>query len=145
MVCLLIPTFNPGFMGNVSSNTLFLLEAVCEEYLFLDQAVANLDNSMDSILTDSIETSVLDSSFDELDVVTSLVSSGFLHSVLLLKLLKHSLLLVSDVLGYGSRLWHFIPVCLWPPRCQHLNCFDILLVTQYHLGSSFQHHQITSP
>ena len=47
---------------------------------FLDQAVADFKQGLDSILTDSLETPELDTSLDEPDVITSSVS-GFLHLV----------------------------------------------------------------
>ena len=50
-------------------------------YAFLDQAVADFEQGLDSILSDSLETPELDTSLDESDVITSLVSSGFLHLV----------------------------------------------------------------
>ena len=50
-------------------------------FAFLDQAVANFEQGLDSILTDSLKTPELDASLDEPDVITSSVSSGFLHSV----------------------------------------------------------------
>ena len=68
----------PGFMGKVSSLHHFLLEPGCEDYSFLDQVVADFEHFMDSILYDSIDTPELDTSFDEPDVITSSVSSGFL-------------------------------------------------------------------
>ena len=72
----------PGFTGNVSSLTHFPLEPGCEDYAFLDQAVADFKQGLDSTLTDSLETLELDTSLDECDAVTSSsVSSGFLHSV----------------------------------------------------------------
>ena len=40
-----------------------------------------LEQGLDSILTDSLETLELDTSLDEPDVITSSVSSGFLCSV----------------------------------------------------------------
>ena len=49
--------------------------------LFLDQAVADFEQGLDSILTDSLETPEMDTYLDEPDVITSLVSYGFLHSV----------------------------------------------------------------
>ena len=76
----------PGFTGKVSSITHFPLEPWCEDYSFLDQAVADFEQVLDSILTDSIKTPKLDTSFDELYVITSSVSSGFLHSVKVFKL-----------------------------------------------------------
>ena len=71
----------PGFTGKVSSLTCLPLEPGCEDYAFLDQAVADFEQGLDSILTDSLETPELDTSLDEPDVITSAVSSRFLHSV----------------------------------------------------------------
>ena len=71
----------PGFTGKGSSLTYFPLEPGCEDYAFLDQAVADFEQGLDSILTDSLETPELDTSLDEPDAITSSVSSGFLHSV----------------------------------------------------------------
>ena len=71
----------PGFTGKVSSLTHFPLEPGCEDYAFLDQAVADFEQGLDSILTDSLETMELDTSLEEPDAITSSVSSGFLHSV----------------------------------------------------------------
>ena len=71
-----------GFTGKMSSLTHFLLEPGCEDYAFLEQAVADFEQGLDSILTDSLETSELDTSLEEPDAVTSSsVSSGFLHLV----------------------------------------------------------------
>ena len=67
----------PGFTGKVLSLTHFPLEPGCEDYAFLDQAVADCEQGLDSILTDSLETLELDTSLDEPDVITSSVSSGF--------------------------------------------------------------------
>ena len=71
----------PGFTGKVSSLTHFPLEPGCEDYAFLDQAVADLEQGLDSILNDSLETPELDTSLEEPDAITSSVSSGFLHLV----------------------------------------------------------------
>ena len=71
----------PGFTGKVPSLTHFPLEPGCEDYAFLDQAVADFEQGLDSILTDSLETLELDTSLEEPDVITSSASSGFLHSV----------------------------------------------------------------
>ena len=71
----------PRFTGKVSSLTHFPLETGCEDYAFLDQAVADFKQGLDSILTDSLETLDLDTSLQESDAITSSVSSGFLHSV----------------------------------------------------------------
>ena len=43
--------------------------------------MADFEQSLDSILTDSLETPESDASLDEPDAITSSVSSGFLHSV----------------------------------------------------------------
>ena len=71
----------PGFTGKVSSLTHFPLEPGCEDYAFLDQAVADFEQGMDSILTDSLKTLELDTSLEEPDAITSSVFSGFLHLV----------------------------------------------------------------
>ena len=73
----LIPTFFPGFTGRVSSLTHFLQELGCEDYSFLDQAVADFEQGLDSILTNSLETPELEYSLDEPDAIPSSVSSGF--------------------------------------------------------------------
>ena len=69
------------FTGEVSSLTHFPLKPGCENYSFLDQAVAHIDYGLDSILTDSIKTPELDTSLDEPDAIKSSVSSGLLHLV----------------------------------------------------------------
>ena len=66
----------PRFTGKVSSLTHIPLEPGCEDYAFLDQAVADFEQCLDSILTDSLETLELDTSLDKPDVITSSVSSG---------------------------------------------------------------------
>ena len=71
----------PGITGKVSSLTHFPLESGCEDYSFLDQAMADFEQGLDSILTDCLETPELDTSLVEPDAITSSVSSGFLHSV----------------------------------------------------------------
>ena len=68
----------PGFTGKVSSLTNFPLEPGCEDYAFLDQAVADFKQGLVSILTDSLETRELDPSLDEPDVITYSVFSGLL-------------------------------------------------------------------
>ena len=70
----------PGFMGMVSSLNHFPLEPGCKDYSFLDQGVAEFEQGLDSILTDSIERLELATSMDELGVFTSSISSGSLHS-----------------------------------------------------------------
>ena len=71
----------PGFTGKVSSLTHLPLEPGCEDYAFLDQAVADFEQGLDSILTDSLKTPESDTSLDETDAITFSVSSGFLHLV----------------------------------------------------------------
>ena len=71
----------PQFTGKVWSLSHFPMEPGCEDYSFLDQAVADFKQGLDSIFTDSIETSELDTSLDELNAITSSVSFGFLHLV----------------------------------------------------------------
>ena len=71
----------PGFTGKVSSLTDFCLELGCEDYSFLDQAVADFEQGLDSILIDPPETPEWDTSLDEPDAITSSISSGFLCSV----------------------------------------------------------------
>ena len=71
----------PGFTGKVSSLTHFPLEPGCEGCAILDQAVADFEQGLDSILTDSLETPELDTSLEDPDAITSSVSSGFLYSV----------------------------------------------------------------
>ena len=69
----------PVFTGKVSSLTHFPLEPGSEDYAFLDQAVADFEQGLDSILTDSLKTPELDTSLDEPDaIMSSSVSSGFL-------------------------------------------------------------------
>ena len=50
----------PGFTGQVSSFTHFQLELGCEDYSFLDQAVVDFEQGVDSIHTDSINMLELD-------------------------------------------------------------------------------------
>ena len=71
----------PGFTAKVSSLTHFPLEPGCEDYAFLDQAVADFEQGLDSILTDSLEILELDTSLEEPGAIISSVSSGFLHLV----------------------------------------------------------------
>ena len=50
----------PEFTGKISSLTHFPLEQGCEDYSFLDKAVPDFEQGLDSIFTDSIETPELD-------------------------------------------------------------------------------------
>ena len=54
----------PGFKGKMSTLTHFSLGLDCNDYSFLDQAVVDLEQGLDSILIDSINTSHLDASLD---------------------------------------------------------------------------------
>ena len=67
----------PGLTGKVSSLTHFPLEPGCDDYSFLDQAVAVFEQGLDSILANSLKTPELDTSLEEPDFMSS-VSSGFL-------------------------------------------------------------------
>ena len=71
----------PGFIGKVSSLMHFPLELGCEDYSFPDQTMADFEQGLDSIFTDSLETPKLDASLDEPDAIPFLVSSGFLHLI----------------------------------------------------------------
>ena len=92
----------PGFTGKVSSLTHFPLEPRCEDYAFLDQAVADFKHGLDSILTDSLETLELDTSLEEPDAITSSVSSGFLH---LVSTLSDNSKLQLDPTIWTHKLW----------------------------------------
>ena len=67
----------PGFTGKVSSLIHFPLEPGCEDYAFLDQAVADFEQGLDSILTDSLETPELDTSLEEPDALPLQSLLGF--------------------------------------------------------------------
>ena len=84
LVCRAVVAYShiyPGFTGKVSSLTYFPLEPVCEDYSFLDQAMTDFEQGLDSILADSLETPELDTFLDEPDAISSSVSCGFLHLV----------------------------------------------------------------
>ena len=134
----------PGFTGKVSSLTHFPLEPGCEDYVFLDQAVADFKQGLDCILTDSLKMPELDTSLEEPDAITS--SSGFLHSVNTLSDNSKPQLTPSiHTLNCGARLGLFLPLCLWLPRCQHLNSSVTFLATLQPLDYGPLLHQITSP
>ena len=60
-------------------------------------------------------------------------------------ILSHSLFLAFKLINCGARLGLFLPLCLWLPRCQHLNwCITFLAILQL-LDSRPLLHQITSP
>ena len=112
----------PGFIGKMSLLTHFLQGPGCEDYSFLHQAVSDFEQGMDFILTNSIETPELDMFLDESDAIASSVSSGFLHLVSTLSdNSKLQLLLALGLINCGASLGPFLHLCLWLPRCQHLN------------------------
>ena len=137
----------PGFIGKVSSLTHFPLEPQCEDYAFIDQAVVDFEQGLDSILTDSLETPELDTSLEEPDAVTfSSVSSGFLCSVSALSDNSKPQLAPSI---HTCKLWcqarALLALCLWLPRFQHLNWSVTFLATLQPLDSGSLLHLITSP
>ena len=112
----------PGFTGKVSSLTHFPLEPGCEGYAFLDQAVADFEQGLDSILTDSLETPKLIlpwRSLIQLHLQSLLGFSTQLVPFLIIP--SNSLLLPFGLVNCEARLGLFLPLCLWLPRCQHLN------------------------
>ena len=72
------PHIYPGFTGKALSLTHFPLEPGCEDYFFLDQVVADFEQGLCSILTDSIKTPELDTSLNEPHAITSSASAEFL-------------------------------------------------------------------
>ena len=107
----------------MSSLTHFPLEPGREDYTFLDQAVADFKEGLYSILTDSLETLELDTSLEEPDAIFCLQSVlGFSTQLVpFLIIVSCSLLLAFELINCGARLGLFLPLCLWLPRCQHLN------------------------
>ena len=121
------------------------LEPGCEDYSFLDQAVTDFEQGLDSILTDFINIPELDTSFEEPNIIISSVSLGsYTQLVPFLILLNHSLLVASNVANYGASLEHYFCLCHLQARCQLLNWYDIFPAIQWHLVSSLLHHWITS-
>ena len=112
----------PAFMGKVSSLTHFMLESGCEDYSFLDQAVADFEQGLDSTITNSVKTLELDASFEESCGVPSSVSSGFLYMVSTISDAS-KLQLAPSIKSHKlwCRLEHYFCLCLWQTRCQHLN------------------------
>ena len=92
----------PRFIGKVSTLAHFPLELRYEDDVFLDQSFKESEHGLDSFLTNSIKTLVLAASFNESDVITSLVSSRFLCLVSTsLITLNHS---CSKLQNYGAKL-----------------------------------------
>ena len=91
LMCLLAP----GLQVRCHLNPTFPWNQGVRIMGFLDQAVADFKQGLDSILTDSLETLALDTSLDEPDaIMSSSVSAGFLSTqfVPLLIILSHSFL-----------------------------------------------------
>ena len=63
------------------SLTHFPMEPGCEDYSFLDQALADFEQGLDSIPSNSFVTPEWDTSLDEPDAITSSLSYGVLCSV----------------------------------------------------------------
>ena len=112
----------PGFTGKVSSLTHFPLEPGCEDYSFLGPAVADFEQGLDFILSDSLETLELETSLDSLMLLHLQSLLGFSTWLLFfLIIVNHSLLLTLGLGSCGAGLGLFLHLCLWLPRCQHLN------------------------
>ena len=112
----------PWFTGKVLSLIHFPLEPSCEDYFFLDKAVANFEQGLDSILTDSLKTYNWTHPWIRLMLLhlqSLLAFSAWL--VLFLIILNCSLLLALGLINCGARLGPFLHLCLWLPRCQHPN------------------------
>ena len=130
-------------MGQVSTLTHLPFKPICEDYHFLDQVVKDFKYNLDSILEDSIHTLELGASFDEADVVPSSVSSLFLHSVLFLIFLDFSLLLASNLINHGARLWLCFFLYHRQVKCQLQSCFITLPVIQLPLAPGLVCHLIS--
>ena len=108
---LLVHNIYPAFMVKVPSLTHLPLEPGCEDYSFLDQAVAAFEQGMDSILTNSIETAEIDRCFDKPDVITSSVYSGFICLVYIVSFTSKSKLTPSI---RSHKLWCQARAFLFP-------------------------------
>ena len=123
----LMSVLTPGLQSGLLLIPTFILHSQvrCHHgatFPFLNQTVADFEQGLDSILADSIETPELNTFLDEPDAVTSSVSSWFsTWFVLFLILLNHSLPLGYGFVNCGARLGCFLQLCLWLPRCWHLN------------------------
>ena len=145
--CVAYSHIYPGFTDKVSWLTHFPLEPGCEDYSFLDQAVADFEQGLDSIVTDSIKTPELDTSLDEPYTITSSVSFGFLCSVSTIS--DTSKLQLVARIGC-HKLWYqaralLAPVPLATNMSASVNLYATSLVTLQPLDSGLLHHQITSP
>ena len=91
------------------------MEPWCEDYAFLDQAVADFEQGLDSILTDSLKTLELDTPWMNLMLLHLLQSLlGFSTQLVpFLIILSNSLLLAFKLVNCGARLGLFLgPVSL---------------------------------
>ena len=114
--------------------------------LFLfDQAVADFEQGLTSILTDSVVTPELDASFEEPDGIASLVSSGFLPSVSTISVAS-KLQLAPSIKSH--KLWCQATALPLPvPMAEEISASKLIQyfpVIQQQLGSSLLHHLITS-
>ena len=112
----------PGFTGKVSSLTHFPLEPGCEDYAFLDQAVVdfNKDWTPSSLMySRPWNWTLCWRSLMPLHLQSLLGFSAQLVPFLII--LSCSLLLAFVLINCGARQGLFLPLCLWLPRCQHLN------------------------
>ena len=87
-------------MGKLFTLTHFLLEPECEDHSLLGQGVQEMEYALDFIFMDSINTSELDASLDESDVVL-LHSLSVLYTQLIpfLIVLNHSLFPASNLIS----------------------------------------------
>ena len=104
-------THFPGFIGKVSSLTNFLLVPGCEDYSFLDQAVENFEQSLDSILTGWTHQNWIHH-LRSLILLLNQLQGSYSQLVPFLILLNCSLLPVSNLVSYGARLEHYFYLCL---------------------------------
>ena len=93
-----------GFTVQVSTLTHFSLEHSCEHYSFLDKAIADFEQGLDSILTDPL--TLQDWMHPLMRLMPFLLQSlpvSFTHVVLFLTLLNCSSLLTSNFISYDAR------------------------------------------
>ena len=111
----------PGFMGKVSTLNHLPLEPACEDYSFLEQAVADFEHVLVLFSLTPIKTLELDASFDEPDTMPSSVPSGFLCSFSTIS--DNSKLQLASSIKF--KLWCQARVMLlavqWQEKCQPLN------------------------
>ena len=129
----------------MSSLTHFLCEPGCEDYSFLDQAVADFEQGLDSICADAIKPPELDTSLDKPDAVTSSVSSRFLQCVSTISDTSKPQLAPSI---RSHKLWCQAKVFLVPvPLATKMSASKLIHYFSSDLqplDSGLLHHQITS-